>query len=230
MTDMGALLIRRKENKRLANSSYVLPWMVEVVISSLPYLVDTQKIQEEGEQQHQKEEGEKNENANKGKEVREKEEVDISLGKKERMEETEAEKADAQGSSETQESADKANNLEAATNSVKAAKRSPPKIGARASARIRSRENSRTNPGSGPENSGSAAEETRKQQPLHPNKETARERKARLKAATKQRKKGNALSNKDVELEKDTAVITTGIKELYVYNSLFVTFLPQVEP
>ncbi|KAG0635941.1 hypothetical protein HOY80DRAFT_926470 [Tuber brumale] len=34
----------RKENKRLANSSYVLQWMVEVVISSLPYLVDWQEM------------------------------------------------------------------------------------------------------------------------------------------------------------------------------------------
>ncbi|KAG0640510.1 hypothetical protein HOY80DRAFT_1135921 [Tuber brumale] len=57
-----------------------------------------------------------------------------SSRKEERMEETEAEKADAQGSSETQESVDNANNLAAATNSVKAVKRSAPKIGARASA------------------------------------------------------------------------------------------------
>ncbi|PUU74493.1 hypothetical protein B9Z19DRAFT_1103433 [Tuber borchii] len=232
---------RKEQEKRLANSSYVQPWMVEVVISSLPYLVDSQKIQEvleeakgnidaavsklldaeeggqeEGEQQQQQEEGEKKEHADKGEDVREKEEVDKTLGEEERIEETEAERADARGSSETQDNVDKANNLAADTNSVKAAKRSAPKIGARASARIRAREDSRSNPGSGPENSGSAAEETRKQQPLHPKKETPRERKARQKAAAKQRKKGNAPSNKEAELEKGTAVITTGIKELYV--------------
>ena len=236
MTEEG----RKEQEKKLANSSYVQPWMVEVVISSLPYLVDSQKIQEvleeakgnidaavsklldaeeggqEEDEQQQEEESEKKGHANKGKGVREKEEVDITLGEEERIKETEAEKADAQGSSETQDNADKANNLATDTNSVKAAKRSAPKIGARASARIRAREDSRSNPGSGPENSGSAAEETRKQQPLHPKKETARERKARQKAAAKQRKKGNALSNKDAELERGTAVITTGIKELYV--------------
>ncbi|KAG0640190.1 hypothetical protein HOY80DRAFT_1070636 [Tuber brumale] len=212
---------RKEQEQRLANSFYVQPWMVEVVFSSFPYFLDSQRIQEllevamgnidaavsklldaeeggqqEGEQQQQ-EGGEKKQHANKGKDVREKEEVYMTLGEEERIKETEAEKADAQGSSETQGSADKANNLAADTNSVKAAKRSAPKIGARASARIRAREDSRSNSGSGPENPGSAAEETRKQQPLHPKTETARD-------------------NKDAELEKGTAVITTGIKELYV--------------
>jgi len=101
----------KEQEKGLANSSY------EVVISSLPYLVDPQKIQEvleeakrnidvavfeavgrwggggqeEGEQQKQ-EEGEKKEHANKGKDVREKEEVDITLGEDERIKETEAQR------------------------------------------------------------------------------------------------------------------------------------------
>jgi len=92
----------------------------------------------------------KKEHANKGKDVREKEELDITLGEEERIKETEAEKGDAQGSSETQDTLDKANNLAADTNSVKAAKSSPPKIGARASARIMAREDSKSNPGSGP--------------------------------------------------------------------------------
>lgn len=240
MTEEG----RKEQEKKLANSSYVQPWMVEVVKSSLPYLVDSRKIQEvleeakgnigaavsklldaeegeqEGEDKQQEEEGEKKGHANKSKDVREKEKVDVTPGEEERIKETEAEKADAQGSSEAQDNADKVNDLAADTNDVKNARRSAPKIGARASARIRAREDSRSNPGSCPENSGSATEETRKQKSLHPKKETAREKKARQKAAqkaaAKQRKKGNALGNKDAELEKGTAVITTGIKELYV--------------
>ncbi|PUU79414.1 hypothetical protein B9Z19DRAFT_1125204 [Tuber borchii] len=215
---------RKEQERRLANSSYVQPWMVEVVISNLPYLVDSQKIQdvmeegkgnidaafsklldaEEGGQaeseQQQEQEGEKKEHANKSEDLREKEEVDKTLGEEERIEETEAEKADTQGYSETQENIDKVNNLAVDTNSVKAAKRSTPKIGTRGSARIRAREDSRSNLGSGPENSGSAAKETRKQQPLRPKKETYRERKGIQKAAAKQRKKGNALSNKETEL------------------------------
>ena len=232
---------RKEQEKKLANSSYVRPWMVEVVTSSLPYLVDSQKIREvleeakgnidaavsklldadEGErrgedEQQEEEEGEKKGHANKSKDMGKKEKVDVALGEGERIKEIEAERADAQGSSEPQDNAGKANDLAADTNGAKTAMRSAPKIGARASARVKAREDSRSNPGSGPENSGSAAEETQKQQPLRPKKETAREKKARQKAAAKQRKKGNVLSNKDPELEKGTAVITTGIKELYV--------------
>ncbi|PUU72218.1 hypothetical protein B9Z19DRAFT_1138646 [Tuber borchii] len=85
--------------------------------------------QEESEQQQQQE-GEKKEHANKGEDIREKEEVDKTLGEEERIEETETEKSDAQASSESQDSAEKANNVVADTNSVKAAKRSAPKIGA----------------------------------------------------------------------------------------------------
>ena len=232
---------RKEQEKKLANSSYVQSWMVEVVTSSLPHLVDSQKIREvleatkgnidaavsmlldveEGEQgeegeQLQEEGGEKKGYANKSEDAGEKEKVDVTLGEGERIKEIEAGRVDAQGSSEAQDNADKVDDLAADTNDVKTARRSAPKIGVRASARVRAREDSRSNPGSGPENSGSAAEETQKQQPLRPKKETARERKARQKAAAKQRKKGNTLGNKDLELEKGTAVITTGIKDLYV--------------
>ncbi|CUS14292.1 unnamed protein product [Tuber aestivum] len=230
---------RKEQDKKLAGGSYVQPWMVKTVTSSLPYLTDPQRVREaleeakgnidvavsrlldveEGEdEQQQEEENGKEEYANKSKDAKEKEKVDVAPGEGEKIKEKETEKADAQGSPEIQGNADKVSDPTADTNGAKTPKRLTPKMGARASARIKAREGSRSNPGagSGPENSGSAAEETRKQQPPHPKKETARERKARQKAAAKQRKKEKALGDRDAESEKGTTVITTGIKELYV--------------
>ena len=52
----------------------------------------------------------------------------IILGEEEMIKETESEQADAQGSSESQDNADKASGLAADTNGVKTARRSAPKI------------------------------------------------------------------------------------------------------
>ncbi|KAG0134294.1 hypothetical protein HOY82DRAFT_638087 [Tuber indicum] len=226
---------RKEQEKKLANTSYVRPWMVETVTSSLPYLVDSGKIWEaleeakgnidaavsrlldveEGEQEG--EVSEKKGYANKGKDVKV-EKVDVTLGEGEKVKGKEAQKVDAQGSPEIQDNADEVNGLAADTNGTNTPKKPTPKIGTRASARIRVREDSGGNPGSGggPEDSGSATEEIRKQRPLHPKKESPREKKARRKAAAKQRKKENTSGNKDAGLEKGTTVITAGIKELYV--------------
>ncbi|KAG0636627.1 hypothetical protein HOY80DRAFT_1138976 [Tuber brumale] len=231
---------RKEQEKKLANSSYVQPWMVETVTSSLPYLVGSQKILEaleeargnidvavsrlldveEGEQEgadepqkQEEEESEKKGYADKNKDVKV-EKVDITLGDGEKVKGKEAEKADAQGSPEIQDNADEANDLAADTDSAGTPKRPTPKIGTRASARIRAREDSGGNPGSegGLEDSGSAAEGGRKQRPLHPKKETPRERKAR-KAAAKQREKENAPGNKDAELEKDSGSAAEEIRK-----------------
>ncbi|PWW77724.1 hypothetical protein C7212DRAFT_177773 [Tuber magnatum] len=231
---------RKEQEKKLASGSHVQPWMVNVVTSSLPYLTDSRRIREaleeakgdidaavsrlldveegEDEQQQEEENEKKKEYANESGDVKEMEKVDVAPGEGGKIEEKEAEKADAQGSLEIQDNVDKVHDPAADTNGAKTPKRPTPKTGARASARIKAREDSRSSPGagSGPENSSSAAEGTRKQQPPQPKKVTPRERKAKQKAAAKQKKKEKALGNKDAESERGTAVITTGIKELYV--------------
>ncbi|PWW75034.1 hypothetical protein C7212DRAFT_345656 [Tuber magnatum] len=116
-------LVQNRERLHTGLSNLSPLWIVEVVISSLLCPVDSQKIQEVWGK------AKGNINAAVFKDVGH-EEGGPEEGEEERIKETEAEKADAQGFSETQDSTDKVNNLVVDTNSVKAAKRSALKIGA----------------------------------------------------------------------------------------------------
>ncbi|RPB05953.1 cysteine proteinase [Choiromyces venosus 120613-1] len=230
---------RVEQEKKLANTSYVQPWMEKVVASSLPDLVDSWKIREALEEAkgnvnavvsrfldadeevvddeqllQEKEKEEEEENIKKGDAdvIKMKERVDVTLREGETIKEKEVDKVDAQTSPESQDNVDKVNDPAADTDE-KTSKEPTSKISVRASARIRAKGGSKNNPGlgSGPENSGPVVEGTPR-----PKKETQREKKAKQKAAAKQKKKENALANKGAESEKSTTAITTGIKELYV--------------
>lgn len=88
----------------------------------------------------------------------------------------------------------------------------------RASTRIKAKEGKLKNvgSGSGSEKSGSVTEEPRKQPVQRPKRETAREKKAKQKEAAKARKREKNTNKKDEESEKDEAIITSGIRELYI--------------
>lgn len=88
----------------------------------------------------------------------------------------------------------------------------------RALARAKAKEGKLKNVGSdnGSEKSVPVTEEPRKQPAQRPKRETAREKKMKQKEAAKARKRDKNAGKKDEESENDAAIITSGIRELYI--------------
>lgn len=204
---------KKEQERKLVDTSYVLPWMEGVVSSSLPYLADSAKIRQTLEECK----GNIDEAVSRlldaeedlG-EATEKKDVPRTPSPKIIGEATKAEVED-NGEIAKEEPKDEASEGKST--------KKPTTRQTRVSARIKAKEDDKlknTGLGGGPDNPGPTNEESRKQPAQRPKRETAREKKLKQKEAAKARKREKNMGKKDEEAEKGTATITSGIKELYV--------------
>lgn len=184
----------KERERRLTSTSYVLPWMEGVVASSLPYLVDMVKIRQMLEEC--------------------KGNIDEAVSRLLDMEEEGlGEAAEVKYMSRAPSPTDRLVEGETEDREGKTTTRQT-----RSSARIKAKDGKQKNigPSSESEKSGSVTEEPRKQPVQRPKRETAREKKAKQKEAAKARKREKNTGKKNEEFEKDEAIITNGIRELYI--------------
>lgn len=183
----------KEQEQKLASTSYVLPWMEGVVASSLPYIADMAKIRQALEEC--------------------KGSIDEAVSRLLDAEEGLGGVAEAGYVSRVPSPAVTDRRVETEDREDKPTARQT-----RASARAKAKEGKLKNTGSdnGSEKSGSATEESRKQPAQRPKRETAREKKVKQKEAAKARKREKNTSKKDEASEKDAAIITSGIRELYI--------------
>lgn len=186
----------KEQKRRLTSTSYVLPWMEGVVASSLPYLVDLVKIRQTLEEC--------------------KGNIDEAVSRLLDAEEEGLGKvAEAKYASRAPSPTITERLVEGETEDIEC---NTTTRQTRSSARIKAKDGKPKNigPSSGSEKSGSVAEEPRKQPAQRPKRETAREKKAKQKEAAKVRKREKNTGKKNEESEKDEAIITNGIRELYI--------------
>lgn len=185
-----------ERERRLTSTSYVLPWMEGVVASSLPYLVDMVKIRQMLEECK----GNIDEAVSRLLDAEEEGLVKVAEAKYASRAPSPA-ITDRPVEGETEDRENKTTTRQT-----------------RSSARIKAKDGKPKNigPSSGSEKSGSVTEEPRKQPVQRPKRETAREKKAKQKEAAKARKREKNTSKKNEESEKDEAIITNGIRELYI--------------
>lgn len=198
---------KKEQERKLAEVSYVLPWMEEVVASSLPYLAKPAKIRQTLEEC--------------------KGNIDEAVSR--------LLDADEEGPEETSEAKDASGpppppsspppppppppatekGAEAGTEDIG----KPTARQLRASTRLKAKEEGklkRTGSGGGPKDPCPKTEKTRKQPAQRPKRETDREKKEKKKEAAKARKREKSVGKKDEGPEKGAATITSGIKELYI--------------
>lgn len=182
----------KMQEQRLASTSYVLPWMEGVVASSLPYLADMVKIRQTLEEC--------------------KGNVDEAVSRLLDVEEELLGKVAETGFVSRAPSPTVTSRRVDIETEVREDKTTARQT--RALARSKAKEVKLKNAGS--DNGSEKSEESRKQPAQRPKRETAREKKAKQKEAAKARKRDKNAGKKDEESENDAAIITSGIRELYI--------------
>ncbi|KAH0605527.1 uncharacterized protein H6S33_004749 [Morchella sextelata] len=207
---------RREQERKLAETSYVLPWMEGVVASSLPYIVDPGKIRhvlekckgnvdeavsqllDEYEAENSKSTFERDDVSRPTSPKSTEEDIEngivVVLGEKEDVENVEGPKDEL---------------------SVKKLKKKETIRPKRSPIRLNDNEENKTLKNDIP-NDPISANEPQKQPPTQkPRRDTKREKKLKQKEAKKLRDRERA-ANKNKETEGATTTITVGIKELHV--------------